>query len=72
MRATDFDPETLYNKHYQPLVQLALARQVPPDEAAQLAHDVLLASLLNLHRIADLKAWLTGALSTALNRKART
>jgi hypothetical protein len=69
MRATDLDPEELYNEHFAPLVDLALSKDVPFDVAEQLANDVLLASLLHLRKIDDLRLWLAGALTCAITTR---
>lgn len=69
MRAIDLDPEELYSEHFPPLVDLALSKDVPFDVAEQLAHEVLLASLLHLHKIDDLKLRLTSALTCAITTR---
>lgn len=69
MRAADLDLEQLYRHHFPLLVDLALSKNVPPREAHDLAHDILLATLLNVRQIDNLDAWLRGAMISALRLK---
>ena len=66
MHATDLDPEQYYGERFPSLVHLALASNVPIEEAQALAHEVLLGSLLQLPRITDLEPWLEEALRRAI------
>jgi hypothetical protein len=72
MNAPDVDLETLYSEHFPSLVRIAITKRVPIEEAEQLAHDVLMSSLFQFHRIGDLEAWLTGALTCAIRRNQRS
>lgn len=62
----ELDPETFYHEHLPPLVELAVSNHIDREEAEELAHEVLLASLLSLPRIANIKSWLAGSLRSAI------
>lgn len=66
MHATDTDLARLYDEHFPLLVDLAVSNGVPPEEAEDLAHDVLVASIVQLSRINDFSAWVTSALSAGI------
>jgi DNA-directed RNA polymerase specialized sigma24 family protein len=58
--------EDLYNSQVTRLTEIAVTQfKIPPAEAAQLAHDVMLSTLHHSSRIQDLTAWLTGAIHYA-------
>lgn len=55
-----------YNEHLAALVELALASRVGREEAEELAHQVLVASLLHLPELGDVESWLAGSLRSAV------
>jgi hypothetical protein len=57
-----------YDRRFAALSELAAALQVPPDDAADLIHDVLTSSLLGRH-ISDIDTWLAGALTSAITHR---
>ena len=59
--------DTAYLKRYfEPLVTIARTRcNLSLEVAESLAHDVLLSSLVHQPTVADLSAWLYGAITTA-------
>ncbi|HYH09379.1 MAG TPA: hypothetical protein VEK11_20195 [Thermoanaerobaculia bacterium] len=69
MQAADTNLEDLYDAHFPALVDFAVHNSVPLDEAEELAHEVLLSSLIHRGRISNLNAWLTGALTSAIRHK---
>ena len=71
MLASDFQFESFYNEHFDRLTRLAVTDfHLSDDQAADLVHDILLASILQLPRIVDAKVWLAGALTFAVRKGA--
>jgi hypothetical protein len=72
MRAHDFLSDAFYDEHFTSLTETAVSRfNMPPDDAAELVHQILLASLCQMERIQDPKVWFAGALECALRRRER-
>lgn len=69
MHPSDLDFERIYNDQFPALMDLALSKDIPREEAEQLIHEILLVSLLKLRRIDDIESWLTGALNRAITRR---
>ena len=66
MTAAELDLEQLYSEHFPLLLEIALSHCIPVEEAHELAHAVLLATIRRLPRIDDLATWLQGALECAI------
>jgi DNA-directed RNA polymerase specialized sigma24 family protein len=57
-----------YDRHFAALSELAAALEVPPEEAADLIHDVLTSALLGRY-INDIDTWLAAALTSAITHR---
>jgi DNA-directed RNA polymerase specialized sigma24 family protein len=68
----ELDPERFYREHFPPLVELALTNNLPREQAEELAHEILLASLLQMPRIGNLETWLRGSLTCAIAHRAES
>ncbi len=70
MHATDLELEQLYVTHYPSLLESAISKKVPPAEAIELAHVILVGSLLQIPRISNFDAWIRGSLASAIAKRA--
>ena len=72
MHASERQIESIYNEHFATLAEMAVDRfKLSEADAAEVAHDILLASILQRPRIVDMKAWLTGALTAVALKRAQ-
>lgn len=71
MNLTDRQLEKFYREHSAALMEMAVSRfKLSEADARNLVDDILMASILQLPRIEDPKAWFAGALTVAIERRA--
>lgn len=72
MHAHELQSDEFYTEHFAVLREMAVSQfGMPPDEAEELVHELLLACMCQVRRISDPAAWLSGALQCAMERRER-
>jgi len=72
MHTHELQSDEFYRDHFVILFEMATSRfNVPPDDAEELAHELLLACICQVKRIENPLTWLTGALRCAVRGRER-